>query len=114
MDIGREESNMEANKIGLSQSLGALPRLLEDMKAKEALANWNATRGIELNALGAVAGGNANYGVKEMPILQDYNQPNPWTQLVNTGLELIGKQYGESIKKPDTTLEDLKKILETR
>ena len=92
--MGIQEEGMTTGRIGLSQSLGALGRVLKDAQAKDKYKDWlrgRAEWGEAISAAKSVMGTNVPYGVKE---LTTPDSPSPFSQLLNTGLQIAGNIAG--------------------
>lgn len=103
--MGQQEQEMTLQQIQQGATIGSIPRLLEEQKAKEKYAEWTRARGEKLNALKTVADTTANYGIKDYPIAK---QSSPFEDIINTALKNLGGSLGDYFSKsitPQTSAE---------
>jgi len=92
--MGGQEEAIKTGRIGLSQSSGALGRLLKDAEAKTKYQDWLRGRsewGGAIDSAKSVMGANVQYGVKSMTTP---DSPSPFSNLLNQGLQIAGNIAG--------------------
>ncbi len=92
--MGAQEEGIKTGRIGLSQSLGALGRMLKDAEAKTKYQDWIRGRsewGEAINAAKSVMGKSVPYGVKS---ITTPDSPSPFSNLLNQGLQIAGNIAG--------------------
>lgn len=98
-DMGVAGERMEKERIGMTQSVGALGRLLKDAEAKTKYADWQRQRSEWLdlsNVATNIFNRNIPYGVKEMTS----ESASPFSKLMNTGLQIAGAVIGGGMGGP--------------
>ena len=97
--LGLQEEGIKTGRIGLGMSLGSFDRLLKDVQAKEAYADWNRKRGEwldSINAANTLWNKNVPYGMKTL----EYTEPSPFAAVLNSGLQLAGTIIGSMAGGP--------------
>jgi len=92
-NMGLQEENVAQNRIAASQQYGQLQRMLADAQAKDKYADWTRARseyGDTIDAAKTVLGKQVPYGVKSITT----KEPSPFSNLLNTGLNLAGNYFG--------------------
>jgi len=98
--MGGQEEAIKTGRIGMSQSLGSLGRLLKDAEAKSQHQEWVRSRsewGEVINAAKSVMGTSVPYGVKSMTTP---DSPSPFSNLLNAGLQIAGTAVGAYFGSP--------------
>jgi len=93
-NMGLQEEGVKTGRIGLSQSLGSLGRILKDAEAKTKYSDWLRGRsewGQSIDAAKSVMNKDVQYGLKS---ITTPDSPSPFSNLLNKGLELAGGIVG--------------------
>lgn len=94
VDIGTKQEAINQGRIGLSQSLGSLQRLLNDAQAKAQYADYLRGRTEmqgTIDAAKSVLAKDVPYGVKSFTTP---DSASPFSNLLNAGLNLAGQAAG--------------------
>ena len=86
--LGLQEEAIKTGRIGLSQSIGSLERLLKDAQAKDKYKEYLTSRSeytTQIDAAKSVMNKNVPYGIKSYTTP---DTPSPFSQLLDTGINL--------------------------